>query len=347
MHEPRIEFIKRIELPDGREADILHAGCPMPPTEGAKLAWFLDFALEDDAKPNLFVTATAKGKFEDAARNNFAWAEIDGQMVSAAWMIMPDDDPRIGSIGEVYTAPSERGLGLARQTCAALLRVFDRRSNGEPSAVYLGTTNPTAARIYAELGFTPYPERLWRRAMPTGAEFDEAWFAPGRVHFHALHWGDMPRLAALYGAPNPWVAASYPDGFFSADLVRHGRCNSFMKFTWQGTRRGLWMGMFNESGALVGSCPAYPRGNECEIIGGEIDLFIHPAFVRPASDLLRATLDALRGQGWRWLMAQVPAQDGEKHTILSRHGFETAGTLPGALSIEGVRQDVHILRASL
>src|SRR5215468_6018806 len=110
-----------VMLRDKRRARILGARCPMPAEEGAKLAWFLDSAFDTFDKPDLFVAATAKGLFEDRARNDFVWAEVDGQIVSAVWTISPDDDPRIGSLGEVFTEPHSRGLGLARLTCTAIL----------------------------------------------------------------------------------------------------------------------------------------------------------------------------------------------------------------------------------
>lgn len=345
-----VESLRAVPLADGRTAALYLATPPIPIEPGARLGWFMEMMFGPFDKPDMFVVATAKGMYEDGARNTFVWAEIEGQIASTVWTITPDDDPRLGSLGEVFTDPVFRGLGLARQTCSAILERFDARGG---RCMFLGTDNPTAARIYRELGFEAYPAPglgLMRRLHPSeSGVFEAAWFArAGPVLVRPLRWGDIPRLVALYSAPNRWLAACYPQGFFSYSHVQHRRCNSLMKHTWQATRAGAWLGMFNAGGALVGSCPAFPRGNEREVIGGEVDLFVHNAYVADAPLLLGKMIDTLKERGWRWLMAQVPAGDAEKHDVLTRYGgFAPIATLPDALSIGGKTQDVIVLRASL
>lgn len=332
-------------LLNGRQATLIHATPPLPASEGAKLGWFLEQIWGGYDKPDVFVTATAKGMFETDSCNDFVWAEVDGEIVGTVWTITGRDTAAVGALGEVYTTPEMRGQGLAQTVCSAILAVFDGRGG---QCMFLATNNPAAARVYERLGFEHYREFLMRRLTPHDGNFEEHWFAPGDVSFREMVWGDIPRLAALYSARNAWVSVCYPQGLFSSSYVQHVRCTSFTKHTWQNTRLGLWLGMFNRQGALVGSCPVYPRGNEREIIGGEIDLFVHPNFVAQAGELLNQTRQVLRGRGWRWWMAQLPAQDSIKQNILEqRGGFREIASLPEALSIDGRRQDVHILRADL
>ena len=117
------------------------------------LAWFLEGAFGTEDKPDVFVTAAAKGLLEDTARNDFAWAEVDGAMVSTAWTMTPADEPRLATMGEVYTDPDWRGQGLAPAVCGALLERFDAAGG---QLMFLGTGNPSAARIYGSLGFVPF-----------------------------------------------------------------------------------------------------------------------------------------------------------------------------------------------
>lgn len=64
--------------------------------------------------------------------------------------------------------------------------------------------------------------------------------------------------------------------------------------------------------------------------------------------MIDAMIDTLKERGWRWLMAQVPADDAEKRDVLTRYGgFAPIATLPDALPIGGKTQHVILLRASL
>jgi ribosomal protein S18 acetylase RimI-like enzyme len=272
MAEP--SEVARLDLGDGRVASIRRCRAPLPAPEGMALGWFLEGAFGTDDKPDIFVTMTAKGLLEDVARNDFAWAEVDGDVVSTAWTMTPADDPRLATLGEVYTDPAWRGHGLAPAVCRALLERFD---DGGGRCIFLATGNPSAARIYRSLGFEPWPRGLMRRDA-AGPGFDDEWFAASGTTIRPVTWGDTPRLVALYAAPNPWLSVCWMQGLYSASVVTHDRCNSLVKHTWQATRPGAWLGMVNAEGALVGSGPMEPRGNEKDVIGVDVDVFVHPVF---------------------------------------------------------------------
>jgi GNAT superfamily N-acetyltransferase len=332
---------------DDRTAIVQRARAPLAPDVGARLAWFLEGAFETDHKPDLFVTVAAKGLLEDVARNDFAWAEVDGEIASAAWTTNPADEPRLATLGEVFTAPDRRGRKLAGAVCAALLDRFDAAGG---RVIYLGTSEPPAARIYAGLGFRPFPRGLMRRDGPAGAStdaFDATWFRPSAVHVRPLTWGDTPRLVQLYAMPNPWVSAAWMQGLYSVSYQVHDRCNSLMKFTWQATRAGAWLGLVNEEGALVGSGPIQPHGNEKAVIGADVDLFVHPAFHEQAGVLLDAMAGEARHLGWRWLRTEVPLTDEAKRATYFAAGFRIASRMPGALELGGSLVDVEVLRLDL
>src|SRR5439155_20621103 len=119
-----VEVLGRVPF-DDRFASISRARAPLPPEVGPRLAWFLEGAFWTDEKPDLFVSVAAKGLLEDVARNDFAWAEVDGEIASTAWTTTPADEPRLGTLGEVFTDPERRGRRLAGAVCAALLERFD------------------------------------------------------------------------------------------------------------------------------------------------------------------------------------------------------------------------------
>jgi GNAT superfamily N-acetyltransferase len=332
-----------IRLRSGIEASILRGSAPLPIDAGTRLTWFLEGAFGVDEKPDLYATAAAKGLFDEVARNQFAWAEVDGRVVSTAWAMTPANDPAIGTLGEVFTDPSWRGHGLAPAVCGSLLEGFD---SGGGRLIFLATSNPSAARIYEALGFEPYPRGLMRRDRdgPRSRTFDAEWWATSATTIRPMHWGDTPRIVALYSAANPWLSACWMQGIYSATYVTHDRCNSLVKHTWVATRPGAWLGMFNEMGALVGSGPMMPAGFEKEPLGANVDLFVHPSFLADALRLLEAMIAEARGRGWRWLRAELGDGDDAKAALLESARFREIGREPDALSIGGVRRGIRIFR---
>jgi GNAT superfamily N-acetyltransferase len=314
---------------------------PFNPVVGARLGWFLEHVFGGDDKPDVFVTATARGEYETVSRNEFVWAEWDGQIVSGAWTISPVDDARIGSIGEVFTAEAYRGRGLARAVCQRLLQSFDERGG---QCMFLATSNPTAELLYRQLGFETLRGQLMRR---TQTNFEDVWFRPSPVTMRPLIWGDLPRLIALYAVDTSWVSLCMMQGFLSARWMLFTRANSFMKHTWQQTRQGLWLGLFNAEGALVGSCPAVPMGSEHQPLGGQIDVFVHPSCSDHTPTLLRHTAQAAQAKGWRWLIAWVASGDIEKRRFLAEAGFELQTHIPEGIAVGDQVQPLELWRWSL
>ncbi len=326
-----------VNLPTGT-AKLCRTHPPVEAAVGARLGWFLENVFGGDEKPDVFVIATARGEYEAVSRNEFVWAECDGQIVSAAWTISPVDDLRIGSIGDVFTAEPYRGRGLARFICEELLSAFDGRGG---RCMFLATGNPIAERLYRQLGFQTVCGQLMRRASDA---FEAEWFHPSPVAIRPLIWGDLPRLIALYASPSEWVGLCMMQGFLSSRYVPYERANSFMKLTWQATRRGLWLGLFNANGALVGSCPVVPIGNEQHVLGGQLDIFLHSAFRSQTATLLTATAQQAQANGWHWLIAWVASSDEEKRDWLAQVGFVRQTTLSDGVMVGDQLQTLELWR---
>jgi GNAT superfamily N-acetyltransferase len=320
------------------------ATAPLPDEAGARLTWALEGAFGADEKPDIYVTPTAKGMDAAVSHNEFAWIEAGDRAVSASWLGRPADEPRIGTLGEVYTDPAWRRRGFAHRTCAALVERFDA---GGGRWLFLATDTADAARIYASLGFEPYPEGLMRRVRPVGRAFEDEWFAPSAVVVRPIHRGDLVRLVALYSAPNPWLSIAWMDGIYSASHVTHNRCNSLIKHTWLATRAGAWLGLTNAEGAIVGAAPLEPSGNERDPVEARLDLFVHPAFTGSASTLLAAALAEARRRSWRWLLVHIADGDEEKAALLEGVGFRSVVTLSTAVRIGGRERAVRLLRLAL
>jgi len=83
-------------------------------------------------------------------RDVFYLVRDGDRTVGSCHLTFPVADPALGGLGEVATAPAARGRGIASELCAMARDDF-RRAGG--SALFLGTANPAAARIYHRLGW--------------------------------------------------------------------------------------------------------------------------------------------------------------------------------------------------
>jgi GNAT superfamily N-acetyltransferase len=282
------------------------SACPLSDEDGSRALWFLEgsFGVESD----IYLGPTMRGLYEDQSRNWFFWTETEGKIVSICWYIQPDDDPSLSCFGEVYTAPEYRGKGLAKELNGFAIEHFEQ-SGGK--LMMLATGNPVAAKLYSSLGFVPHPEGFMRRLTSGCDGFVEEYFAPGDVTVRPVRYGDMPRVVALLNEPNPWVSACLCAGIYSPNWHRHNRCGSLFAPLWRRTK-GLWMGMYASSGAMVGSVTMESLGSMDSHGHVIADLFVHPAFTSHANSLLRDALEWGREQGVTTFGSYLAEADTEK-----------------------------------
>ena len=77
--------------------------------------------------------------------------ENKDQILSSAVIVMNIQNPSIAAIGEVCTSLNSRGKGLANSLCEKIIE--DYFSNYQNNAIFLGTVNPIAEKIYKSLGW--------------------------------------------------------------------------------------------------------------------------------------------------------------------------------------------------
>ena len=97
-----------------------------------------------------FLETVLKGGETGFNRDLFYSISRDGRTAATSHVTVPRRDPTIGGLGEVATAVGHRRQGMAASTCARALQDF-RKCGGE--AIFLGTGNPDAARVYHRLGW--------------------------------------------------------------------------------------------------------------------------------------------------------------------------------------------------
>ena len=77
-------------------------------------------------------------------------SQVGKQIIGTCHLTMSNSLPIMGGLGEAATHPEFRRRGIASKLCKLALDNFCRRGG---QALFLGTVNPAAARVYYRLGW--------------------------------------------------------------------------------------------------------------------------------------------------------------------------------------------------
>ena len=311
---------------------------PLPADVIEELAGFWEPIFEaryDDLRPVLAGAEVADN------RNLIYLIREGGELAGTSQLTISQAAPALGGLGEVATAPAYRGRGIATRLCARARDDF-RAQGGR--ALYLGTINPAAARVYYRLG--------WRNlagttvmAGTTGDDSPEAFLVD---YFRAQDGRPqiVPGTAAaripmipLIVMPHDWQVLDANVGLYSTRYAVQHSCMylypRFQALTQEG--RGAWFGAQSDSGALLGLSTA--RLDEDG--GCQIDGFGYRTSQDVWSELLRAAMRWGAAQGATVCWAAVSVEDEGKQAWCEELGFRAAG--PAATfdlagrSVESVR----------
>ena len=237
--------------------------------------------------------------------------------------------PMLGGFGEVATEPDLRGGGVATRVCRAAVEDF-RAGGGE--ALFLGTGNPEAARIYYRLGWRRLAgSNIWANITSDRSpeEFLVDHFrsveppitvAPATPHVR------VPMIP-LIAAPHDWqVLDANPDGMFSTRYrLQPSTMGQYPKYqALAGDGRGAWFAASARDRSVVGlSSARLDDDGRCRV-----DAFTHRSFDAHWEALARAAIQWGESHGSSALRARVSVEDEQKRALFESLGFREAG--PGA-----------------
>ena len=261
------------------------------------------------------------------------------------------DQPELGGLGGVATADDCRRQGLAERLCREARDLF-REAGGE--AVFLGTINPAAARVYNRLG--------WRRlagstvyANITGdqspEEFLVDWFRgatgpvtviPGTAHAR------IPMIPLLLTPHSEQVL----DANVDLMSVRYARQNSCMglypRYAELASAGGAWFGGWSENGRLVGLSSVRPLPVADGEAGwtAQLDGCVHRVARAAWRDLIDAALDWAREAGAGEALVVTSVEDESKRIQFEANGFVPDGA-GDEIDIDGRRVGTARLKRQL
>lgn len=232
-------------------------------------------------------------------------------------------DPHLGGLGEVATSADFRGRGLARELSR---RARDEFLAGGGRAIFLGTHNPIAARLYHALG--------WRKlagtqvmCLMTGDSSPEEFLVE---HFKtqlpaACQTGSAAHrigLIPLIVAPHDWQVLDANLGFISTRCAIQSSCMGLyarcagLRENGQGTWFVATAGRTTVGLSSVRIVSDKGTGSSL----AQVDAFAHRRHLGAVPALVGSAIDWARGRGLS-AFAQIAVDDEEKGSLFRSLGF--------------------------
>lgn len=246
------------------------------------------------------------------------------EVVATAHLTVSRTDPRLGGVGEVATIQDYRGRGLAQKLCARAADEFEKRGG---QALFLGTGNPVAARVYGRVGWRHVPNsNVMLRVTGTGdpQEYVRGYYSSGAqlpVEIVEGSPGQRIGMIPLIVHPNEWVALDANTGLFSTRVRNQPSCMGLYPKYKEIESVGTWFAARRRDGAIVGLASVKRLTPD----GAQVDAFAQtPQHLKATSELYRRAIEqaALGGGTVRAVCAE---RDTLKQSILDELGFRPTG----------------------
>ncbi len=302
--------------------------------------WISIFGEPMDLPPEIFLGA------ELEQNDNVVYvARREGRLAGTCGMTISRQVPGLGGFGEVATDPALRRSGIASALCAQAVEDF-RDRGGE--ALFLGTGNPGAARIYHRLG--------WRKlagatvmANITSGDSPEAFLTDyfrglGPVEVRQASPEIRIPIIPLLVLPHDWQVLDSNAAMFSTRYATQHSCiglyRRYRDVAAEG--RGTWFGAVADDGRVAGISTA-----RLEASGGcRVDGFVHKSHMHSWGGLIGAAISWAETAGARAVFAGVSVEDEEKRSLFEGLGFQRVGRgLPFNLDGREVASEILEVRS--
>ena len=300
--------------------------------------WLPIFGLPNDLNPE-----TLLGLENPQSPISVYTSRIEERMAGTCLVIRSPAMPELGGLSEVATSPHARRTGLATALSRQALDDF-REAGGE--AIFLGTVNPDAARIYFRLG--------WRKLAGanvmlnvTGDESPEEYMVNffrglGPAEVGPATPGDRLPMIPLLLSPHDWQGLDLNVDMLSTRYAVQDSClglyRRYAAMAKEGP--GAWFCARTASGHVVGVSSALVVDEQ----GCRVDGFTHLDHLGSWGPLLQAAIEWANSSNATPVWTTVSFEDEEKLALFESIGFRHTGQ--GEPIDLGVRQ-VRTLRCEL
>ena len=250
---------------------------------------------------------------------------IGGELAGACLVASSDRTPSLGGLGEVATSQAARRSGIATALTQQALDDFGERGG---RALFLGTVNPAAARIYYRLGWRKIAgANLMLNALggESPEEFMVDYFRGIRgetIEVRMPSPADRAPMIPLLVAPHDWQALDFNTGVMSTRYAVQDSCLGLYRryAAVAGDGRGAWFCAGTEGGHVAGLSTARLDGDS----GCRVDGFVHREHMASWETLIRAAAEwGAESEAVR-VYADVSVEDEEKREMFEAMGFTGA-----------------------
>jgi len=268
-----------------------------------------------------------EGRQRDYSQDLFYLAWGGPRIAASAHLTISKAVPVLAGLGEVATATEHRGQGLALTLCRNAVRDFEQ---GNGQAIFLGTGNPIAAKVYRKAGWLYLPGtgvmvNTLNRQLPE--EFLLGLFSgSGAVTplIRPMNPGDRVSIIPLILFGHPWIALDMNAELFSTRFFVQGSCMGLYPryekiIKDQGS---VWILEHPASHLPVGILSV-------KVISGDrvsLDGFVHPFHANQFQPFCNFVLGELKKKQFKAVVTCVLENDFEKEQSLAQLNFASHGT---------------------
>ena len=258
--------------------------------------------------------------------------KINSTIAGTTHLTIANEMNYLGGVGEVGTDLNFRKAGIAAELCQTAITEFVNQGG---VALFLGTGNPDAARIYYRLGW----RKLAGANVMTYISSEES---PEEYILKYFNTNDTePRirqgsakdripLIPLITLPHDWQILDANTGIFSTRYATQNSCMGlYPKFAnIKRNKQGTWFVLSTQDGKIVGvSSITVNKFNQCQIDG-----FTHKNYQKFWNELIQACLNWANKKNLTEYYCVISKEDEEKISLFTSLGFHTPKT-SGQISI--------------
>ena len=246
---------------------------------------------------------------------------LNGKLAGACLVATSEATPSLGGFGEVATSSDARRSGIATALSRQALDEF-REKGGQ--ALFLGTGNPDAARIYFRLGWRKLAGANLMANISNGdspEEFLVDYFRGlGSATVKTPTPADRAPMIPLLVSPHDWQVLDFNTSMLSTRYAVQGSCLGLYRryLAIANDEQGAWFCATTAHREIVGlSTARLDDKGRCRVDG-----FTHRNYLSTWQALIQAAVDWSVGRNASQIHATVSIEDDEKRMLFESLRFE-------------------------
>ena len=281
--------------------------------------WLPIFGLPNDLNPETLLGLETPQSLITSYTNR-----LDDRLAGTCMVIRSQVMPDLGGFSEVATSPDARRAGIA----SALSRQArdDFRDRGG-RALFLGTVNPNAARIYFRLGWRKFAGANVMVNVMNGDSPEEymlEYFRDlGPAEVGVASPGDRVPMIPVLLSPHDWQVLDLNVDMLSTRYAVQDSCLGLYRrySALDRDERGDWFCARTKRGHVVGiSSAVLDNDNGCRVDG-----FAHREYMGSWEELIRPATAWGEARNTAPIWTTVSVEDEEKLSLFESVGFKSAG----------------------